>query len=155
MSGVPLEMMNSTFTNLQVSNALENSDFDKQVSDAHLNDFSTNCCSEDWKLLCPHLKLNGVVAEDIDREPLSPKLKRKSFFGKWKQEKGSDATYRVLVCALLRINHRQDAEYLCKLLKNSMQTVTITAITTATAASATISSTSMPALQGIFRLGYW
>ena len=42
-----------------------------------------------------------------------------SFFSKWKEAKGSGATYRALISALLKIKCVEDAEGVCELLKNS------------------------------------
>ena len=141
--------MSSTFVTLQKSYALEDADFNAQVSDAHLDDFS-RCCSSDWKFLCSHLKLDKIVVDDIDCRPLSPKQKRRRFFSEWKQRKGSDATYKVLVQALLEIDRRKDAEYLCELLKNSLTASASDIVTTApTTAISSDSSNSMPAIEGI------
>ena len=43
--------------------------------------------------------------------------KRATFFAKWKEAKGSDATYKALISALLEIGCAEDAECVCKLLK--------------------------------------
>ena len=51
--------------------------------------------------------------------------------------KGSEATYKALIDALLCIKHRSDAEYLCKLLVTSTTTTTA-AITTTTTTCTTI-----------------
>ncbi len=110
-----------------------------QVSDIHLDQFSSNCCSnKEWTFLPPYLEVEGTVVADINHENLSGKEKRLCFFKQWKQIKGSDATYRALISALLQINRRSDAEYLCNLLQARKATGTTNpATTTATTVAAT------------------
>ena len=61
------------------------------------------------------LNLNSIVAEDIDRSPKSEEEKRHTFFSTWKQVKGSIATYKALIIALLEVDCAEDAESVCKL----------------------------------------
>lgn len=91
-------------------------DCDKQVSDSHLEEISRSCCVK-WRSLPSHLELPKVVSADIDREHIGEEEKRNSFFSTWKLMKGSYATYRKLIYALLKIECRDDAGKVCKLLK--------------------------------------
>ena len=88
---------------------------DQPVSDIHLEELSRTGCKQ-WKSLPPHLKVKTIVAEDIDKGQKEPAMKRYEFLLKWKEIKGSNATYRHLLTALLKINCGQDAEKLCEML---------------------------------------
>ena len=92
----------------------------KQVTDQHLEEISSSCCSK-WKSLRPHMEMEEIVEHDIDASPVGgPEGKRRAFFFKWKNMKGSGATYRVLITALLKIRCREDAESVCKLLAQTL-----------------------------------
>ena len=136
------QTQNDSFTSLLKLFDLEESDFCAQVSDLHLDEFARSCCTE-WKSLPIYLDVERIVASDVDHSPGGEREKRLSFFNQWKQRKGCDATYKTLVCALLKINLRQDAEHLCNLLLK--KTTALDSATTATAAasseSGTVSST--------------
>ena len=43
--------------------------------------------------------------------------KRIEFFCEWEKRSGSGATYKALICALLKIYCTEDAESVCKLLQ--------------------------------------
>jgi hypothetical protein len=89
-----------------------------QVTDVHVEKISSSYC-EKWRSLPPYLKMEAIVAKDIDREhPGSDESeKRGSFFKKWKETRGLEATYRSLINALLETKCRGDAEGVCELLK--------------------------------------
>ena len=129
--------------------SLTEEDCCKQVSDIHLDEFSRNCCSNEWQSLPTHLEVERVTASDIDWDLRSEREKRQTFFSEWKQRKGSDATYRTLVHALLKINHRDDAEYLCKLLLRTSTcratSTTITMMTVSAASDAMTTTTPLTA----------
>ena len=90
----------------------------KQVSDCHVEEISTSSC-EKWRSLPPYLEMETIVAKDIDRDhPGGNECeKRCSFLKKWKSLRGLKATYRSLISALLKVKCREEAEYVCKLLK--------------------------------------
>lgn len=90
----------------------------QQVSDVHLEMISRSHC-KNWKRLPVYLELACTVASDIDRKQVEESEKRIEFFSGWKEQKGSAATYESLINALLTINCRQDAEYVCELLQVS------------------------------------
>lgn len=98
---------------------LTGKDCNKPVSDSHLECISRSSCKH-WKSLPAHLGLETITAEDSDRKYADPGSKRYDFFQKWQQMKGSGATYKQLVLALLIINCRQDAEAVCNVLKSSV-----------------------------------
>lgn len=100
-----------TFLRLSSCYGLTDEDCDQQVSEAHLEMFSRSYCKQ-WKSLPPHLKLEIIVADDIDSSHEEPKTKRFKFFLKWKEIKGYSATYKIKC--------RQDAEKLCEMLKKSV-----------------------------------
>lgn len=110
-----------------VSNLLEHYNvprekYDQQISDSHLEEIS-RCGCKDWKSLSPHMKMENIVVEDILRDSrLSEREKRHNFLIQWKDIKGSEATYQKLISALLKIKCRNDAEIVCKLLKESCST---------------------------------
>jgi hypothetical protein len=97
---------------------LSEADCNLQVTDVHVEKISSSYC-EKWRSLPPYLKMEAIVAKDIDREhPGSDESeKRGSFFKKWKETRGLEATYRSLINALLETKCRGDAEGVCELLK--------------------------------------
>ena len=74
---------------------LKEEDVNKQVTDLHINEISRSHCKK-WKSLPAYLEMEGIVAGDIDKKPIEEDEKRCEFFSKWKEEKGSEATYKVL-----------------------------------------------------------
>ena len=97
---------------------LRKEDVNKQITDEHIEVISRNSCSQ-WKSLPAHLGLPPITAKDIDLGPGDEREKRNTFLTTWKAKKGSEATYKKLISALLKIEHREDAEYVCKLLINA------------------------------------
>jgi hypothetical protein len=95
---------------------LSDKDCEKKISSPHLEHISRSCCME-WKSLPPHLKLETIVAEDIDKKSATEKAKRYDFLLKWKEMKGAQATYKQLLAALLEIKCTQDSEKVCEMLK--------------------------------------
>ena len=92
----------------------------KKITDKDL-DSICNTCSFPYGRMAPHLKVEQACAEDIkqDTNLRSESDRRSSLLKKWKQSKGSEATYKALLSALLGIERREDAEVICKLLKDS------------------------------------
>ena len=75
-----------------------------------------------WKTqLPPLLDMDPIVVTDIVGAPgyIPEEDRRLAFFKEWKQQKGFDTTYKTLISALLQINCRQDAESVCKILKET------------------------------------
>ena len=95
---------------------LADQDLDKEISDLHLDEIARTR-DINWKSLPSRLGLQDVVAKDIDKNFTKEFDKRQGFFQLWKRIKGYEATYRSLVKALLDINQRHEAEYVCELLR--------------------------------------
>ena len=106
----------STFLQLMSQYQLTESQYNQQVSDTHLEKLSRSGCKQ-WKSLPPHLKLEAIVAEDIDKSQKGEREKRHEFLLTWKDMEGSGATYEQLITALLKIKCRRDAEKSCEMLK--------------------------------------
>ena len=85
------------------------------VSDLHLEVISRSYCTK-WKSLPAHLEMKEVVVNDIDRINGDEQEKRHAFLKKWKAVKGSEATYKKLINALLAIECREEAEGVRELL---------------------------------------
>ena len=98
---------------------LSEADTSQQASDSNLELITLSCC-EQWKSLPPYLVVETIVATDIDKTQKDPQEKRHDFFRKWKKIKGSGATYKVLITALLKIKCVEDAEKVCEILKDSI-----------------------------------
>lgn len=99
--------------------SLNADDTGRVISDTHLDQIS-RFHSRQWKSLPPYLAIESIIADDLSHYVGEEHEKRLSFFLKWKQMKGSDATYFVLISALLKIKCKQDAEGVCKLLEASL-----------------------------------
>ena len=93
---------------------LTDEDINKQVNVSNL-ELTSRFCYKQWKSLPPHLGSNEVG--EIDKTHQDEKTKCLNFLLHWK--KGSHATYRQLLIALLSIRCEQAAEMLCTRLKES------------------------------------
>ena len=101
---------------------LTEEDVNKQITDEHIEVLSRKICGRgQWKSLPAHLGLATITAEDIDCGSVDPREKRHQFFLAWKQKKGSEATYKRLITALLKIECTQDAESVCETTKGEQQ----------------------------------
>ena len=97
---------------------LNESEVTKSVSPIHLQQISRSRCRK-WRLLPAALGMeNDHIWEDIQREVDDEEGRRNTFFSRWQSEKGSDANYKSLINALLRIGCKQDAEFVCGLMSN-------------------------------------
>ena len=103
---------------------LSEDDLNQEISDSHLDQFALKHCAC-WKLLSPHLDLVNMTINDITLNlTLATETdKRVEFFRQWKKVKGFEATYKKLVAALLKIDQKHEAGIVCKLLKQSCQSV--------------------------------
>ena len=90
----------------------------RQISDAHLDEVAQLCFN--WRKLPSHLKMQTSIVADIERDYAKEEERRHKFFQLWKQSNGFDATYEILIGALLEIECRGDAENVCKILKKSV-----------------------------------
>ena len=113
------EGSSTLFLQLMRHYALTERQYNWPVSDTHLEVFSRSGCKK-WKSLPPYLKLDTIVAEDIDKSQKSEREKRHEFLITWKHIEGSNATYRQLITALLKIKSSRDAENLSEILHQSV-----------------------------------
>lgn len=94
---------------------LQEEDLNSQITDKHLDKISHSHCSQ-WRRLPPYLGMESIVRDDVNRLSASEEEeKRCAFFLKWKDMKGSEATYQRLISALLEMECTNDAEKVCKL----------------------------------------
>ncbi len=100
--------------------SLSDEDCSVEISKCHLQKISSSLC-KDWRSLPAHLEMESIVASDIEREQVEECEKRHSFLSKWKSEKGSGATYKKLMAALLEIKCRGDAEKVCVMVQKLPQ----------------------------------
>ena len=107
-------------------------DYETQITDSHVERISRSYCKR-WKLLPPYLKMETIVAEDIDCKQAHEGEKRYEFIKTWKQEKGSKATYLSLISALLQIDCKDDAGNVCKLLYDEKRILATSTVSTQTA----------------------
>ena len=103
---------------------LSEDDLNQEISDSHLDQIALKHCAC-WKLLSPHLDLGNMTINDITLSLTLATETDKSveFFRQWKKVKGFEATYKKLVAALLKIDQKHEAGIVCKLLKQSYQSV--------------------------------
>jgi hypothetical protein len=90
----------------------------RPISTKHLDDLALSHCRE-WRKLPSRLEMDDIVVHDVDMEPIKEDRKRRAFFLKWKEIKGSEATYKKLIVALLAIRCRGDADGVCQMLRDS------------------------------------
>lgn len=92
------------------------------VSHSHLQDISKSHCLK-WRYLPVALEMKNpkAIVNDIERGGKPESEMRADFFSEWQSEKGSDASYKWLINALLEINCKGDAEHVCALVKEQMK----------------------------------
>lgn len=112
--------MSSEFSSMLSHYKLREEDCEKLVTHKHLGMISLKCCQK-WKLLASQLELENNVVDDIDHKTCNEEEKRHDFLKEWRQRKGREATYKKLILALLEYDQRQDAEKVCKILRESIQ----------------------------------
>ena len=101
---------------------LSEDDCRREVSDADIAKIASSLHGK-WKSQLPSLLgLDPIVVDDILGAPgnIPEEDRRLAFFRKWKQQKDFEATYEVLISALLEINCKQDAGTVCKILKETV-----------------------------------
>ena len=70
-------------------------------------------CFSQWRVIFGSL-LSELDLGDIDRNKPTEEEKRMAALRKWRDKNGSEATYKVLVDALLNRGERYQAENLCQ-----------------------------------------
>ena len=76
-------------------------------------------CFSQWKVIFGSL-LSDLDLSDVDKESSTEEEKRIAALRKWKARNGCEATYKVLVDALLNRGERYQAENLCKILAHHL-----------------------------------
>ena len=104
----------STVSSICAHYGVNQEDLNKEISDLHLAKIVQSRCTR-WRSLPSHLELETNLLSDIDRDFPKEVEKRSEFFDQWKRQKGSEATYKRLMQALLDVKERHDAEYVCQL----------------------------------------
>ena len=97
---------------------IKEEDVNREVTNIHIDKISRSHC-EKWKSLPAYLEMEGIVASDIEKKPIEEEEKRNNFFSKWKEEKGSEATYKALIGALLEMKCKKDAESVCEMITSN------------------------------------
>ena len=83
---------------------------DAPCSNEHMFTIATNC-TFDWRVVGRRLLFDRPqTVADIDREDKSEEVKRDKMFEKWKEMKGSRATYRALMEVFEDAGNHQGAE---------------------------------------------
>ena len=100
---------------------LKTNDIDVKICEDHLNEIA-GICFDDWNDLYPFLGMDTKDIALIEAEPI-PKTKAKSFFRLWKKRNGSNATYRRLIDALIKIKSIDGAESVCEILMSQNESV--------------------------------
>ena len=75
---------------------------------------------DQWRLVFSSL-LSGVELDDVDKENQSEQEKRVAALRKWKARRGSEATYDILLEAILISGRMDQAELLCQFLSLQQQ----------------------------------
>ena len=117
----------SVFVKLMARYELTEEDCKGEVSDTDIVKIASSLRGKWESKLPPLLEMETT---DIGT-PVEDKI---AFFEEWKQQQGFDATYKSLISALLQVKCRQDAESVCKILKE----------TTLSQASTSTNTTSIP-----------
>ena len=91
----------------------------KQVSPKHRAEIAQYGYCKEWRKLPAHLEMMSVVVDDIDRCSVEEDEKRRKFMSQWNSKKGSEATYKKLICALLKFGCKDNAESVCELLQGN------------------------------------
>jgi hypothetical protein len=97
---------------------LTEEDISKPVTEEDLDKITTI----DFRPLLPYLGMRSVDLHDAVSEAKGGAEKRGAFFRKWKEMKGSKATYKELIIAHLKTKKRNDAEEIARLLKDTLAT---------------------------------
>ena len=108
-------------SNLMAHYELTEEDCNREVSDTDIAKIASSLHGK-WKTqLPPLLGMDPITVTDIVGTPghIPEEDRRLAFFREWKQQKGFDAIYKTLISALLEIKCRQDAESVCKILKET------------------------------------
>ncbi|ORU90322.1 MAG: hypothetical protein A6F71_04975 [Cycloclasticus sp. symbiont of Poecilosclerida sp. M] len=119
--------MAGKLSSLLANYGLTKRDISKKISAKYILAISRSSCTK-WRSLPAYLEMDTIVAKDIDRfgSALDEIEKREKFLNEWQEQKGDEATYKSLICALLELECRQDAEFVCKQLTKDAASTTPT-----------------------------
>jgi hypothetical protein len=112
-------MATASLGSLLVDYHLREEDVNRMITDLDIDEISRTGCRK-WISLPAHLQMAAIVAEDIDKLQICEERKRHKFLSKWKETKGSGATYRALIHALFKMSCREDAERVCRIAAQSL-----------------------------------
>ena len=105
-----------SFSNLLKQYNLKEEECRDLISSHHFDKISETLCKE-WESLPSRLGMPDITVSDIKKQNYnSERERRRALFTKWKDMKGSIATYEKLIRALLDAGCKNDAEGVCKLL---------------------------------------
>ena len=93
----------------------------KPCTTEHLRDIALFL--ESWQTVASHLGLSTTDVEQVERDAASEEIKRQKVLEMWKNRWAFKATYRVLIEALLKIGHADQAEKVCRLLEPKKGTI--------------------------------
>jgi hypothetical protein len=93
----------------------------KEISDIHVSDICLllHRCSK-WQLMVSILGMKEDEVSDTEHALLSEDERRQNFILKWRKKHGCEATFKALINALIKIECHEDAEEVCKFLKESI-----------------------------------
>lgn len=117
------------------------------ITEAHYKELS----GLSWEVeeLAPHLNIEKSVLKDILRDNAEEQSRKSCLLSKWKENKGTDATYRELIKAMLKAFEDTDVvQHLCKSLYQSTHTV-LGGPSTATGNKVDISTNTMPPVESV------
>ena len=107
----------ATKVSVTLSDLLKHCELDEDNLDTEIAEdcfFEISRSLSDWKLLA---LLTEEEVEAIENDNRTEELKRNAFLKRLKQKLSIMATYKMLVCALLKIERGEDARKLCELVK--------------------------------------
>lgn len=99
---------------LQKRHRLRDRNLNRKITEIHLDQISHSCCAQ-WKRLPVYLGMKNIVGANLSA--IVEEDKRHLFLFKWREARGTRATYRRLIKALLKIDCVEDAEIVCKLIQ--------------------------------------
>ena len=108
---------NDAAIDFMVNLKLTEDDWNKPLTDIHISDICRKACGK-WKLLSPYLGgMEEIDISDIENTFAEEEVRRSKFLKRWREKMGSEANFKRLISALLRIKCRRDAEIVCGLLQ--------------------------------------
>jgi hypothetical protein len=93
----------------------------KEISDVHASGICLllRRCSK-WQLMVPILGMKEDEVNGTEHTLLNEDERRQNIILKWRKKHGCEATFRALINALIKIECHEDAEEVCKFLKETI-----------------------------------